>query len=353
MKSKVLIIGGGLSGLSLAYLLKKDNYDVQILEANDRLGGRIYTKKINNTKVEMGATWLWNYNTELLKLCKELKIDLFEQRTNGYALFEAMSANKPQRFELPKNQEISYRISGGSNQIIKKLSEKINQQEIYLNEKVIEVIQQKQNIKVITNTSEYISDLVVFTIPPKLLVNTIRFTPSLSEDITLIANKTHTWMKDAIKFAVVFETPFWKKDQLSGVCFSHVGPFTELYDHTNEDETSFSLMGFINSNLYHFTKDQREKLVIKQLIKFFGTDVNNYLSYQEKVWRFDSLINYDDKQKVNPHENNGHFLYQKKYYNNKLFIAGSETSKEFPGYMEGAIARSYDIFHQIKAGIDS
>jgi len=42
---KVLIIGAGLSGLSTAYVLRNSNFDVEILEARPRLGGRIYTIK--------------------------------------------------------------------------------------------------------------------------------------------------------------------------------------------------------------------------------------------------------------------------------------------------------------------
>jgi monoamine oxidase len=37
------------------------------------------------------------------------------------------------------------------------------------------------------------------------------------------------------------------------------------------------------------------------------------------------------------HENNGHQLYQNSFLNNKLYISGSETAKQNPGYMEGAI----------------
>ena len=56
MKKKILIIGGGLSGIYLGYLLKKEGFSIKILEANDRIGGRIYTKNSYTTNVELGAT---------------------------------------------------------------------------------------------------------------------------------------------------------------------------------------------------------------------------------------------------------------------------------------------------------
>jgi protoporphyrinogen oxidase len=58
MKKKILIIGGGISGVYLGYRLKKEGFLIKIIEANSRIGGRVYTKNIHNTKIELGATWL-------------------------------------------------------------------------------------------------------------------------------------------------------------------------------------------------------------------------------------------------------------------------------------------------------
>lgn len=348
MSKKIIIVGSGLSGLSLAYFLRNQNISVQIIEANDRLGGRIFTKESHNTKVELGATWLWDYNVGLKTLCSELNINLFEQQMDGYALFEAMNSVGPQKFELPKNQEVSYRIEGGSSAIIKKLAAHISSDNIHLKERGTKITEVNNTIKVTTNLSEYIADFVVTTIPPKLLVNSVDFNPNLPEKVFTIANNTHTWMKDAIKFAVVYKKPFWKESKLSGVCFSHVGPFTELYDHSDKHENYFSLMGFMNSNLYQLTKEQRESLIIKQLVKFFGKHANNFQSYEEKVWKQESLTCFNNQFNENPHQNNGHPVYQKSFFNGKLFLGGTETCENFPGYMEGCVLRSIEISKKLK-----
>ena len=39
----IIIIGGGLTGLTLAYLLKQKQVAVKIIEARPRIGGRILT----------------------------------------------------------------------------------------------------------------------------------------------------------------------------------------------------------------------------------------------------------------------------------------------------------------------
>lgn len=348
MNKNIVIIGAGLSGLYLGYQLKKEGFSIKILDANDRIGGRIYTKEIQNTTIELGATWLWEYNKELLALCMELKISLFEQNMTGDALFEAMSTNSPQRFKLPPNQEISYRIAGGTATLLNKLVNKLSEKELELNQKVITINGNDDVIEVITENSNFRADIVVSTIPPHLLVNSIHFSLKLERDLIEVANNTHTWMKDSIKFAVIYKTPFWKEKGLSGVGFSNVGPITEMYDHSDIDNKTFALMGFLNGDLIKKTKDYRELLIKNQLLKFFGEDGKKYLYYEEKVWSEEMFLNIDNGEFLSPHSNNGHPIYQKEYLKGKFIVAGSETSPSYGGYMEGAIFRGNQIVNQLK-----
>lgn len=348
MNKNILIIGAGLSGIYLAYLLKKEGFTIKLLEANDRIGGRIYTKNIHNTKVELGATWLWKYNLELLKLCQDLDIALFEQNMRGDALFESISNNSPQRFQIPINQEISYRMVGGTTVILNKLTENITDKELILNQKVVEIFEKSDGVNIITKTLKFSADFVISTIPPQLLINTIQFSPRLDEKLIQVANNTHTWMKDSIKFSIIYNTPFWKEKGLSGVGFSNVGPFTEIYDHSDFENKHFALMGFINGNLANETKSFRENKIRIQLNKFFGDEGINYLSYEEKIWPQENLLNYKNKHFISPHFNNGHSIYQESFLNGKLIIGGSETSTSYGGYMEGAIYRGNQIVSQLK-----
>ncbi|AUC85162.1 amine oxidase family, flavin-containing protein [Polaribacter sp. ALD11] len=348
MKKKIIILGGGISGIYLGYKLKKAGFSIRILEANNRIGGRIYTKKVNETKVELGATWLWKYNEELLKVCKELNVSLFEQNMNGAALFEATKTDLPQRFQVPKNQEISYRVVGGTATILDKLTEGFLEEELQLHQKVLQINDNETSIKVITEKSEFSAAIVISTIPPQLLVNSVSFSSELDTNLLQIANNTHTWMKDSIKFVLVYETPFWKEKGLSGVCFSNVGPFTEIYDHTNFENNRFGLMGFLHGGLVNESKKIREEKIREQLFKFFGEDGTNYLCYEEKVWNKEELINFENDRFITPHFNNGHSIYQQEFLNGKFIIAGSETSPSYGGYMEGAIYRGNQIVEYLK-----
>lgn len=348
MKKIIVIIGGGLSGILTAYLLKQKNYSVTILEANSRLGGRILTKKTLGTSTELGATWLWKYNTQLIKLCKELNIKLFPQYMNGDAMFEAIDSKNPQRFTLPKNQEISYRISGGTIEIINRLIANLNTNEIKLTEKVKYINYNNNCYSVKTNTNTYEADIVISTIPPQLLSKSILFSPKLPEDIITIANKTHTWMKDAIKFSVGYITPFWRDQKLSGAGFSNIGPLTEVYDHSSYNDCSYALAGFISTEFTNEDKEVRQIKVIDQLVKLFGKEALQIKFYEEKLWSNDINISLPSSDYVSPHENNGHFIYQKPIFNNNFYIGGTETSKEYGGYMEGAVYRAIEIVNQIQ-----
>ncbi len=52
---KVIIVGAGIGGLSAGYWLSQRGYEVEILEALDRPGGRMATMERNGDKVDVGA----------------------------------------------------------------------------------------------------------------------------------------------------------------------------------------------------------------------------------------------------------------------------------------------------------
>lgn len=56
---RILVIGAGLAGLAAAKELKRNGHGVIILEARDRIGGRIWTsQKWPDLPLDLGATWI-------------------------------------------------------------------------------------------------------------------------------------------------------------------------------------------------------------------------------------------------------------------------------------------------------
>ncbi|KAJ8686785.1 hypothetical protein QAD02_022579 [Eretmocerus hayati] len=58
IEPQIIIIGAGAAGIAAASrLLEKGIHNVLILEAKDRIGGRIFTQKFGDNIVELGAQW--------------------------------------------------------------------------------------------------------------------------------------------------------------------------------------------------------------------------------------------------------------------------------------------------------
>ena len=54
----VLVLGAGVAGLFAAAELERQNVNFAVLEASDRIGGRVMSTTIGGYTVELGASWL-------------------------------------------------------------------------------------------------------------------------------------------------------------------------------------------------------------------------------------------------------------------------------------------------------
>jgi monoamine oxidase len=108
---KVVVLGGGIGGLVSAYELKKLGYEVTVLEARERPGGRVWTGR-KGDKVEfvdgttqtinwsngnyqnLGAGRLPSTHWTILQYCRELKVPLeVEVNTSRSTLLQNDDAN--------------------------------------------------------------------------------------------------------------------------------------------------------------------------------------------------------------------------------------------------------------------
>lgn len=78
---RVVVLGGGLAGLSAAYELQQRGYSVTVLEGRDRLGGRVWTKRDgfeDGQYAEIGAVRIPDVHDRTLAYCKDLGLTLDE-----------------------------------------------------------------------------------------------------------------------------------------------------------------------------------------------------------------------------------------------------------------------------------
>lgn len=349
VESDITIIGAGLTGLTIAYLLRDKDIKITILEARERLGGRIYTQTNNNdTPLDLGATWFSNQHTEVLELLKQLKLKTFNQHYSATAIYEPQPNSKHQIVALPQNNEGSYRLVGGTSHLINTLYQHIKPTEVKHNEIVTSITQENAFVSIKTNTSIYKSGLVISTLPPNLFDSTITVHPELPKEAKYIMQNTHTWMGDSIKVGLKYSAPFWRENNLSGTIFSNAGPITEFYDHCNYQNNQYALKGFLKSDYFSITKEERLTLITNQLKKYYGDGVKNYTAYEELVWTKEHFTYANYNNSVFPHTNNGHTIYKTPFLDKKLYIAGTETSASYSGKMEGAIRSAQYICKQVE-----
>ena len=89
-------------------------------------------------------------------------------------------------------------------------------------------------------------------------------------------------------------------------------------------------------------------MVLRQLRKYYGNKINDFLTYEETVWRNEPFTFSSYDTHVLPHQNNGHAVFQQPYLNGQLFIAGAESAQRHPGYMDGAVASAMHVAERIK-----
>ncbi|MEA2347814.1 MAG: monoamine oxidase [Thermoleophilaceae bacterium] len=88
-KVDVAVIGAGLAGLTAARELRKAGRSVVVLEARDRVGGRLLNEPLGNGEVvEVGGQWIGPTQDRIAELAKELGIETFPTYSTGKHVIE-------------------------------------------------------------------------------------------------------------------------------------------------------------------------------------------------------------------------------------------------------------------------
>ena len=105
----VVIIGGGLAGVTAARDLQQRGLRTVVVEANDRLGGRTYTVEDEGCKVELGGTWIhW---TQPFIWAEKERYGLDIEETPG-CVAEHIAIHRGDRIEALGEHEIAEFMGG-------------------------------------------------------------------------------------------------------------------------------------------------------------------------------------------------------------------------------------------------
>jgi monoamine oxidase len=359
MKTQVVIIGAGLSGLYSAYLLEQLAIEYVIVEARERIGGRVLSQTLDNDVSEhkladhkssvydLGPSWIWpDINPRIKQLIEQFTLPVFSQYATGAYLMETSSELPVKRYNNGfVGQPESMRLSGGVASLTGALSKALKSNSIELNTQV-EKIGHSSNggftllLNCNTGKKSLTADQVITAMPLRLLAQSIEFSPALPAAVSRQFLSTPTWMAAHAKFVAIYELPFWREQGLSGSASSRVGPLAEIHDASAQVGKA-ALFGFVGIDAVarkSLGEEVLKQAAIEQLTHIFGDQASRPLQVKLLDWSQQVFTATRADQTATDHPSYGLSSSAQALSQTGLFIAGSEAAQQYGGYLEGALA---------------
>ncbi len=430
---RVVVVGAGLAGLTAAVDLAAAGAEVTVLEARDRVGGRMHGVGVSAGVVaDGGAAYLGVRHTELLALLREHGLELASTAMEGESTFlvsderrttatrvppldavalgdlfdrledlvDEVQADAP--WESPRAEYLDqltaaqwladevkhpdartffplfigemmaadpaaisvlhmafylrsgggirylnafeggaqqWRVDGGSHQLCEALADRLGDR-VLLGRPVSAIDQDADGVVVhcVSATdgtaSEFRADQVVVAVPP-LLAQRIEFRPGLpAPRATAVTGKGC-----AIKVHLSYPAPIWRKEGLSGWSVSAHGPLLSTVDDSPPDQSAGVLTGFVTgaaaSAFSALSPDEQREAALAHTGRLFPQlpaptqcSVTDWLAEEYSKGCYAALFGPGDWLRLGPTLTEAH---------GRVHWAGTETSLEFFGLMEGAI----------------
>ena len=344
----VVIVGGGLAGLTAAYRLEQAGIDFLLLEARDRFGGRIMSAGIDGTPAgdgfDLGPSWVWpQWQPALGRLLTEMGLSPFAQYAAGDMIYENAVSQGPVRHHGFRQDPPSMRIPGGTGALIDALKRKLPEHRLRTRSQVLKLAVAGDRAELVIRDESGDRTIsarqVVIAVPPRLAETSMVFEPPLPTATAALWRDTATWMAPHAKFFAVYDRAFWREAGLSGNAQSRVGPLVEIHDATTASGKA-ALFGFVG-----VPADRRaaagDAVVIEaalaQLVRLFGAEAGAPRATLYKDWAADPLTATTQDQLGGDHPAATRQPWISGPWAARLLLAGSETSQSEPGYLAGAV----------------
>jgi len=430
----VVVIGAGVAGLVAARDLTRSGYRVAVLEARDRVGGRLLNAVLpGGAPIEVGGQWVGTGQTQVLDLIAELGLSLFATydsgrhvadldgriltytgripRLNpmvladiGFGLWrldrcvralpapdtplsahataldgqtfatwinrhlrtrrarrymrlitEAIFAAEPE--DLSALWACSYvaaaggpdklinttggaqqdRIVDGSQQIALKLAAQLGDA-VQLNCPVTGINWDDHSVQTQTTNSTTVSARRAIIAIPPALSGRIRYTPALAADREQLTQRMP--MGRVIKTNVVYDEPFWRHRGFSGQANSTWRAVGTVFDNTPPDAHPGVLVAFIEGRhadvASRLAQQDRRLQVLADLAAYFGPAAAEPIAYIEHDWAAEQYTGGCYGAFTAP-STLSRFGAALRAPIGPLHWAGSETARQWTGYIDGAV----------------
>jgi len=445
-----VVVGAGLAGLSVATQLRSRGASVIVLEARDRVGGRILGASRPNPArgadvvLDLGAQWVGPDQTRMLGLMKDLDLNPLEEGTPGRVSWSVAgrtssggtllpsvgkrtfvemlavtaavwlryhrlpagapwSARPASRWDAgtaqdwirrivrtPAGRALSelyirantamepsetsiyavladirgcgslgnvsraenFRVAEGAFEIPRRLSEPLLDS-IRFHSPVRAIRQDSEGVTAETDTGEVAGRRAVVCVPD-VLANEISFDPPLPQrKATLIAKAS---MGACIKFYALYDRPFWRSAGLNGEILSNDHAVCLAYDNSPRDGNGTgALLGFVLGDqarrLTLLPRPDQDAEILDCLQHFFGPAAGHPAALIVQDWNREEW----SRGAYSVHYPPGVLTGAGAALNEpcgRVHWAGSETSIEWCGYMEGAVRSADRVVREIMAQPD-
>ncbi|MGQ7846477.1 flavin monoamine oxidase family protein [Granulosicoccus sp. 3-233] len=339
-----IIVGGGLSGLCAAFRLQQLGISYRLLEARDRLGGRILTT--DDSHIDLGPSWFWPGQRQIAELISELGLQdgIYPQASDGLSVMEYADGTL-QKSHGGASMAGSNRLEGGMQRLITALADTLPAERIKTSSQVRHIEQTRDGITLrVEQAGEDIQlsgRLVILALPPRVAANTIHFQPGLPSKDGQVLERIPTWMAAQCKIIAEYDAAFWLADGLSGDGFSQLGPLGEVHDASPRHGDTHALFGFVAvpPAQRQGQDDALKQAAIEQLVRMFGEAASTPVAVHLQDWAFDGLTATAlDRSMQIPHGHARPTLSSE--WNKRVLWAGTETAgltDHSNGYLEGAV----------------
>ena len=328
----VVVVGAGAGGLTAAVALNGAGVDIAVLEARDRVGGRLLSIDAEPGRIDLGATWFWANEAKINALIANGGLDAFAQHTAGAMMFQVPEGTQqvPNQLSSPAG-----RIAGGMQSITELLASQLPQETIRLETVVTSITRVDDGLVVSASGDTWSAKHVVLAIPPALALHTIDFDGGLSDHVAAVARATPVWMGSTVKVVATFDRPFWREAGLAGAGFSYTGPMREIHDMSGPGGTPAAIFGFCALAPGAPAPTQAE--VIEQLVSLFGSEASTPREVSVMDWRSEQHTSPPNVEQLADYQTYGHRVFQDPAMDGRLHWASTETATMTPGHIEGAL----------------